>query len=315
MDSITPSDAMDQERADWLDPSRRRDQDEGVKARLECWADSGRSMAGFELAGADLEDVYLVNHGDQDGYDLSGADLHRANLRQAHLFGINLQGASLMKADCTNANFHCANLAGCNLLGTKLDGAKLENVNWGDELLQEQQAREAFRRGDEEAALDFMQQAEEIYRNLRKVCEYQGLFEFAGHFFYKEMIARRQQVPFWSARRGTLFLVDLFCGYGERPARVILFSMALIVLFAFLYFLVGVKGPDGTIVFSLQAGLLENLLQLGRSVYFSVVTFTTLGYGDIVPLGAARVAAALEAFIGSFTLALFVVVFVKKMTR
>ena len=88
-----------------------------------------------------------------------------------------------MKADCTNANFHCANLANCNLLGTKLDEAKLENVNWGDELLQEQQAREAERRGDKEAALDFMQQAEEIYRHLRKVCEYQGLFEFAGHFF------------------------------------------------------------------------------------------------------------------------------------
>ena len=129
------------------------------------------------------------------------------------------------------------------------------------------------------------------------------------------MIARRQQVPFWSAQRGILFLVDIFCGYGERPSRVILFSMMLIVLFAILYFFLGVQGPGGTIVFSPQAGFLDNLLQLGRSVYFSVVTFTTLGYGDIVPLGAARAAAALEAFIGSFTLALFVVVFVKKMTR
>jgi hypothetical protein len=46
-----------------------------------------------------------------------------------------------------------------------------------------------------------------------------------------------------------------------------------------------------------------------------VVTFTTLGYGDIVPLGLARPLAAFEAFVGSFTMALFVVVFVKKMTR
>ena len=50
-------------------------------------------------------------------------------------------------------------------------------------------------------------------------------------------------------------------------------------------------------------------------MYFSVVTFTTLGYGDLVPVGPSRVIAAIEAFVGSFTLALFVVVFVKKMTR
>ncbi len=52
-----------------------------------------------------------------------------------------------------------------------------------------------------------------------------------------------------------------------------------------------------------------------NSIYFSVVTFTTLGYGDISPLGFARFIAAFEAFMGSFTMALFVVVFVKKMTR
>jgi len=46
-----------------------------------------------------------------------------------------------------------------------------------------------------------------------------------------------------------------------------------------------------------------------------VVTFTTLGYGDISPIGVTRFFATFEAFIGSFSLALFVVVFVKKMTR
>ena len=52
-----------------------------------------------------------------------------------------------------------------------------------------------------------------------------------------------------------------------------------------------------------------------QCLYFSVVTFTTLGYGDYVPIGVSRVASALEAFTGSFTIALFVVVFVRKLTR
>ncbi|WP_373689732.1 ion channel [Rheinheimera sp.] len=40
-----------------------------------------------------------------------------------------------------------------------------------------------------------------------------------------------------------------------------------------------------------------------------------MGYGDITPIGVSRLVAAVEAFTGSFTIALFVVVFVKKMTR
>jgi len=50
-------------------------------------------------------------------------------------------------------------------------------------------------------------------------------------------------------------------------------------------------------------------------LYFSVVTFTTLGYGDIIPLGISRLFAGIEALLGGFILAIFVVVFVKKMTR
>jgi hypothetical protein len=47
-----------------------------------------------------------------------------------------------------------------------------------------------------------------------------------------------------------------------------------------------------------------------------VVTFTTLGYGDIHPLGFSSHAIAFsEAFIGAFFIALFVVVFARKMMR
>jgi hypothetical protein len=53
----------------------------------------------------------------------------------------------------------------------------------------------------------------------------------------------------------------------------------------------------------------------GARLFFSVVTFTTLGYGDIAPFGWSRAVAALEAFVDSFAMALFDVVFVKKMTR
>ena len=59
----------------------------------------------------------------------------------------------------------------------------------------------------------------------------------------------------------------------------------------------------------------EHQLSVVDGFYFSIVTISTVGYGDIAPVGISRLFAALEAFTGSFSMALFVVVFVKKMTR
>ena len=54
-------------------------------------------------------------------------------------------------------------------------------------------------------------------------------------------------------------------------------------------------------------------LEFLEALYFSVVTFTSLGYGDISPLGISRFFAASEALLGVFMISLFVVVFTRKM--
>ncbi|NJN82937.1 MAG: two pore domain potassium channel family protein [Caldilineaceae bacterium] len=51
------------------------------------------------------------------------------------------------------------------------------------------------------------------------------------------------------------------------------------------------------------------------ALYFSVVTFTTLGYGDIQPHGFARFLVSVEALLGIFLISLFVFVFCRKMIR
>jgi len=48
-------------------------------------------------------------------------------------------------------------------------------------------------------------------------------------------------------------------------------------------------------------------------LYFSVTTFTTLGYGDFRPLeGLSRIFSGTEAFIGAFIMALFVYTFARR---
>jgi len=286
-----------------------------IKQRLEVVVKSGRSLAGFELKGADLHHIKLVCPGASTGLDLSGADFYHANLTGAHLFQANMQGCSLMKADLSHANLNCANLQEANLLGTEFEKTKIENVQWGAHVTQEKKGRAALKAGDHETAMDFFQQSEEVYRNLRKVAEYRGLFEHAGTFFHHEMTMRRFRMPRFSFARMVSKLVDLFCGYGEKPINVIVFSLLLIFVCAIIYFMMGIMGADGEIIFQQAHSLTQNVTSFLYCIYFSVVTFTTLGYGDISPIGWTRMTASTEAFMGSFILALFVVVFVKKMTR
>ena len=185
-----------------------------LKGQLEEQAQKTESLAGYQLRKAAISGINLVNMGHKEGFKLHDCDLYRADLKEAHLFGCDLSGSSLMKADLRYANLHCANLTGCNLLGTRLEGCRLDNVEWGGRIIQERQAQEAQTTA---SRLDYWQQAEEIYRNLRKATEQEGLFSTSGRFFEREMVMRRLQMPLLSSQRVFSKIVDLFCGYGERP--------------------------------------------------------------------------------------------------
>lgn len=298
----------------WHDPTISK-KDMPLADELSALMKAGHNMQGAALAFANLDGLDLVSHDKSIQYSLSKADFYHASLRQAHLFRVDFSQASLMKANCAESNFHFANLDQTNLLGTRLDEAKIEHVNWGENLYQETLASAALKSKQPQAAQAFNEQSEEVFRHLRKVSEHQGLFELAGHFFIKEMTMRRYQLPKYSLHRLTSKVVDVFCGYGEKPLRVVGFSITIIFLFSLIYWFMGIQDSQHSIQFYYGHSFSKNLIELLNCMYFSVVTFTTLGYGDLVPIGLSRFFAALEAFIGSFTIALFVVVFVKKMTR
>jgi hypothetical protein len=286
-----------------------------VRALLESYAQAGGMLRGIILSKAQLQGIDLVNHHHKIGYDFSYADFYHANLNSAHMFNINLQHASIMKADLRDSNLNCANLEDTNMLGVKWTGSKFENVKIGKKIKQEHLAKAALIAKDVQANIDFLEQAEEIYRDLRKHAEHEGIFSLSGYFIQKELTMRRLQLPRYSLKRNISKLVDIFCGYGEAPLRIIGLSIAIIFLCAIIYTFTGLSYNGDIQAISSEQTLGENISFFYSSLYYSVVTFTTLGYGDFTPVGISRAIAAIEAFTGSFTIALFVVVFVKKMTR
>jgi tetratricopeptide (TPR) repeat protein len=93
-------------------------------------------------------------------------------------------------------------------------------------------------------------------------------------------------------------------GHGEKPSRTLAMGTGVVLLSAFFYSQ-GVLSADG-LRFS------PNYFQ---ALYFSAMTFTTVGYGDFIPIGLNQLVASTEALIGLFIMPLFVVGLSRKYLR
>ena len=98
-------------------------------------------------------------------------------------------------------------------------------------------------------------------------------------------------------------------GYGTQPVRFAVSVLALVMACALAYWLLGPQ-----LIYSAGG---DPTLDLFQAVYFSVCTFTTLGYGDWAPSPGSVVQwlATAEAFAGFVLGALFVVVVARKLVR
>ena len=163
--------------------------------------------------------------------------------------------------------------------------------------------------------------------------EKEGKKEAAEAIFVREMRARRKDIEsqyereegytvchkktLWDKRKPLLrrfrwdflvlyittkaeyIFVDLLSEYGTNWKRVVGSSIVLIFVFAFLYFFGDIRG-------------VKSVWDL---VYYSIAAFTSLGYGDLNPVGWARTLSGIQSLIGAFFIALFVVVFARRWMR
>jgi len=156
-------------------------------------------------------------------------------------------------------------------------------------------------------------------------------------FYMKELKKKdkKEKLPFlkW-IKKGNFkkWIISVFSnmiyGYGERPWNVVKTAVVIIIIFALSFSLIGIGKPEiielkvtgiyqnsGNIVDLAIKGFFENseIRNFPDSLYFSLITFTTLGYGDFRPLeGLGRILAGSEAFLGAIMMALFVYTFARR---
>jgi hypothetical protein len=170
---------------------------------------------------------------------------------------------------------------------------------------------------------------ETFWRFIKQASQEAGYYQLAGEGFYNERCAHfwrklrgsdyEQLSTFWKMIRiiyGVRLLPELIFGrmlfgYGERPVRVLIASAIVILACGIFY------ASPCAIVASRSAMEAEQL-QFMDGLYFSTITFTTLGFGDMYPAGShlfTRCVAMFEAISGACLMALFVVSLSKRYSR
>jgi hypothetical protein len=117
--------------------------------------------------------------------------------------------------------------------------------------------------------------------------------------------------------KAILYTLGILSDYCQNPSKVAAWAFFLILASTIFYALVGItpSGQDTTsqTVFSEHIHICRVFMD---SIYFSIVTFSTLGYGDYSPSNdLSRIMANIEALGGLFFSSLFLVTLVRKYGR
>jgi len=289
----------------------------------------GAVFRDVELSGVDwLVDRTLVN-ARFVGSNLEETDLSRSDLRHAQFENADAQRASFRDANLEHAEFSRADLRGADLVDARLSDAVFpgtridEATGFGDRLVYEDE----LAAGDAGAGRDreqLYEAARASHRELQRLAAESGLSEDSRRYYLKQADLRRR-LAWERGSYGRALGTEAWrwtTRYGTSPWRVVATSAAVIVVCAVLYPLTGgiqESAAERTITYTLDnpasAPRWFLVLVFFKSLYFSTVTFATLGYGDIQPVGSvARALAGVEALAGQLLVALLVFVLTRIVT-
>lgn len=300
--------------ADLTEADLRKAEMEGADLREAklSWADLREAnLKKAHLQGANLFEAKLQMARLYDA-KLQGADLEGAHLDEAKLVGAQMQGAVLQETIMTGANLIGASLKG-SYIKADLRSAKLENTNLHGAIVNNTDLRGAvlIRANFEGADVTGVKYDREgQYQGIRVATCY-------GSPMFKRHAQDQDWLEEYLATRDTWFqkviarLWRLTSDYGRSLFRWALSSLLLAVLFGGVFWALG---PASFVVPHLpQTPWYKGLMTM---TYYSVVTFTTLGFGDVVPRDlSAAVLVMIEVIVGYVMLGGLISIFANKLAR
>ena len=312
------------------------------RAKLKGAILDDAGLSGAILQHADLRgtDFYRA---DLSAADLSHTKLQEARLEEAKLDGAILHDACLQYCDLRTAilgehhDGKPTDLATAHLTRALISGARvvptvnLYNVNWPEKycLWDERCARSDADWNRTRERLRWLEsrnrptfaECANIYHELRVACQRISDPEAESAFFVREMECKRADMirnreTRW--RRTWYAFLYYVCGYGERPIWTAGWALAIVVIFAFLYAFAGLQAGNGPPALGPGADcpIWVGFCRWSTALYFSIATFTALGYADLSPRpGLSRALVSVEVVMGFVLLSLLMICIVRKFSR
>ncbi len=274
---------------------------------------TGARLVRTDLTGAQLRDVDLSG-AELLGAELSGADLANTNMTNAALleataaeavfFGARCDGASFNGADLSQAEFRAAELIGASLVDTVLVGTDFSACRMsGADLAGADVAGASFRDADLRGArlrhVANYGESDWIAADITDA-DFTGAWNVRRHIQDVNYIHEFRSQSRWHEVLYHLWWATSDC--GRSLLRWTLWSTLIALSYAALYNLVDIEwgGHDGPL----------------SPVYFSIVTFTTLGFGDVTPTSAlGEVLVMSEVILGYLSLGGMMSILSDKMAR
>jgi uncharacterized protein YjbI with pentapeptide repeats len=280
----------------WLESNDRTKWNEWRKNHLgESILLEGADFSGLNLNGIDLSDYRGIASAPRVSLKsavlrhatLEGACLNRSDFQDTDLSEVNLVGASMQDACFKGATFQGTRLYGTYLMhglyrrGACFDGSELQSGDFRRAIVDSSTSFWGCKLNRETDFRDVALESVQLEGSKKQLLEYN---------------IRRKNWEEWYPKQNWLlaWVVRKFweiSDYGISTKRIIRTFISVSMVFAIIYYLFGaieyyyfgISDNPGIVanLFVDENGPIEWCLVPIRSIYFSIVTMTTLGFGDM----------------------------------
>lgn len=164
---------------------------------------------------------------------------------------------------------------------------------------------------------NFYEDAYKFYSSVSYKFQQNNLLSSYGEYYYLSKLMEQKNLKGISKLKSSILWV--ICGYGERPTYALFTCLEIIFIFTVLYLIFGLRCGNEVIsykdIFLESKSFVFTVNDFITAFHFSIVTFTTVGYGDVTPIGYSIFLSGVEMFLGVTMVGLWTATLARKISR
>lgn len=229
--------------------------------------------------------------------------LENTNLKYSIFKNINISNIKIKDCDLRETKFLIPEIIDLKFVDDK--NTKIDEYFFLDNLVVNTNYKKSF------------DDVSRVYKAISSKFEDNNYYDLAGEYNYLYKLNKGKSLYGLERFKSNIFW--LICGYGERPTFALITSIEIILIFSLIYMFSGLNISGSILNYEMM--FTEGIFREGfikdfcNCLYFSVATFTTVGYGDITPVGLSIFLSAIEMFLGLTMTGIWTATFARKIIR